>query len=408
MTAAAEDAARRGDHRQRPRTARAPVMIPAQAHLDPRFKAFPNLPRGRVRVDPRRADPRPREARGRAERAHARAARVLGGRDRPARSRSPRRSRSRSSTPSSTRRRSGAWSGARGAGADLGGGLGVALPRGVARGDRQDDDGRASARPERRSCSRTAKIAWPEGRAGEHAVRMPLRWKRPADRRARRATATRRSPTRSGQLLALDRPPRGGRARARPRGDARRARPGDPPPRQEQPADGRVAAAAAGAGATSVDPRQGARRLGQPDPRDRGRARGADRAPRRRRRPRRAARAAAGDARAGARRATSGRGRRSSRSRWPGNRATALALVFSRAACRTRSSTAAARCAIELARSGTATSCSRSPTTARGIDGRRRTGTGLSIVRALVRDELGGTLSLGADGGLRAEVVFPA
>ena len=35
-------------------------------------------------------------------------------------------------------------------------------------------------------------------------------------------------------------------------------------------------------------------------------------------------------------------------------------------------------------------------------------GTGLSIVRALVRDELGGTLSLESDGGLRAEVVFPA
>ena len=35
-------------------------------------------------------------------------------------------------------------------------------------------------------------------------------------------------------------------------------------------------------------------------------------------------------------------------------------------------------------------------------------GTGLQIVRALVRDELGGTLSLGGDGGLRAEVRFPA
>jgi two-component sensor histidine kinase len=35
-------------------------------------------------------------------------------------------------------------------------------------------------------------------------------------------------------------------------------------------------------------------------------------------------------------------------------------------------------------------------------------GTGLSIVQALVRDELRGTLSLESDGGLRAEVVFPA
>jgi two-component sensor histidine kinase len=35
-------------------------------------------------------------------------------------------------------------------------------------------------------------------------------------------------------------------------------------------------------------------------------------------------------------------------------------------------------------------------------------GTGLSIVEALVRDELRGTLSFANDGGLRAEVVFPA
>jgi two-component sensor histidine kinase len=42
-----------------------------------------------------------------------------------------------------------------------------------------------------------------------------------------------------------------------------------------------------------------------------------------------------------------------------------------------------------------------------GIDG-APSGTGLSIVEALVRDELGGTLSLADDGGLRAEVVFPA
>ena len=35
-------------------------------------------------------------------------------------------------------------------------------------------------------------------------------------------------------------------------------------------------------------------------------------------------------------------------------------------------------------------------------------GTGLSIVRALVRDELRGTLALTGDGGTRAEVVFPA
>jgi two-component sensor histidine kinase len=43
----------------------------------------------------------------------------------------------------------------------------------------------------------------------------------------------------------------------------------------------------------------------------------------------------------------------------------------------------------------------------RGIEG-EGTGTGLSIVRALVRDELRGELTLETDGGLRAEVAFPA
>jgi two-component system, sensor histidine kinase PdtaS len=42
-----------------------------------------------------------------------------------------------------------------------------------------------------------------------------------------------------------------------------------------------------------------------------------------------------------------------------------------------------------------------------GITG-EESGTGLSIVRALVRDELRGTLDLQSNGGLRAEVVFPA
>ena len=36
------------------------------------------------------------------------------------------------------------------------------------------------------------------------------------------------------------------------------------------------------------------------------------------------------------------------------------------------------------------------------------TGTGLSIVRALVRDELRGELELRDEAGTRAEVVFPA
>jgi two-component sensor histidine kinase len=43
-----------------------------------------------------------------------------------------------------------------------------------------------------------------------------------------------------------------------------------------------------------------------------------------------------------------------------------------------------------------------------GIDTEPSAGTGLSIVRALVRDELRGTLDLRSGGGTRAEVIFPA
>ena len=43
-----------------------------------------------------------------------------------------------------------------------------------------------------------------------------------------------------------------------------------------------------------------------------------------------------------------------------------------------------------------------------GLDDDPAQGTGLSIVQALVRDELRGTLELGSGPGTRAEVVFPA
>ena len=148
--------------------------------------------------------------------------------------------------------------------------------------------------------------------------------------------------------------------------------------------------------ADDLEPRKALERLGQPHPRDRGRARGADRAARRRRRARRAARAPAGDARPGARRRKYGRAALEPVS-LAGDRATALALVFSellaeraRARRRARSGSSSP--------GGTATSCSRSPTTARGRTA-SGDGTGLSIVRALVRDELGGTLELGATAG---------
>ncbi len=89
-----------------------------------------------------------------------------------------------------------------------------------------------------------------------------------------------------------------------------------------------------------------------------------------------------------------------------GQRATALALVFSElfqnalehggAAVRIELSQRGAEAVLAIADDGD------------GIAGDAEDGTGLSIVRALVRDELGGTLELRGGDGLRAEVVFPA
>ena len=199
---------------------------------------------GRVPVDPRRADPRAREARGGAQRPHARAALVLAGRDRaPARDRRAGRAVDRAREALLARAAPGR--GAGGAGADLRGGLRVALPRGVARGDREDDDGRGLGH------RRRARARGRQDRVAGGAVRRPCRadaaaLEAPADRRARRGS--RLALHRRGARTALvDRAPCGGRAGARARRDARRARSGDPSPRQEQPADRRVAAAAAGA-----------------------------------------------------------------------------------------------------------------------------------------------------------------
>jgi two-component sensor histidine kinase/putative methionine-R-sulfoxide reductase with GAF domain len=88
-----------------------------------------------------------------------------------------------------------------------------------------------------------------------------------------------------------------------------------------------------------------------------------------------------------------------------GDRATALALVFSELL---QNALEHGGCAvrIELAqRNGNVTLAIADDGT--GIAG-APAGTGLSIVDALVRDELGGTLTLEDEGGLRVEVVFPA
>ena len=276
---------------------RAPVMIAEQAHLDPRFKQFPNLPEDEyesILAVPILARD---DARGRAQRPHARAADVHRRRDRaPRRDRVAGRADDRARE--ALRARAAARRRARGARADLRGRLGVALPRGVARGDREDDDGVAARdRGGARARGREDRVARGARRRVRRSAAAAL--EAPADRRARlrprHAVLRRRRGAARG-----DRAPRGGRARARARGHARRPRPGDPPPRQEQPAVGRVAASAAGARGERR-PAEGAAGLGQPDPRDRGRARGADGASRGRRRPRRARRPAAGDARPGAR-----------------------------------------------------------------------------------------------------------
>jgi two-component sensor histidine kinase/putative methionine-R-sulfoxide reductase with GAF domain len=88
-----------------------------------------------------------------------------------------------------------------------------------------------------------------------------------------------------------------------------------------------------------------------------------------------------------------------------GNRATALALVFSEL-FQNALEHGGASVRIELAQRNGDVVLAIADDGA-GIEDAPQ-GTGLSIVQALVRDELGGTLVLADDGGLRAEVVFPA
>jgi len=88
-----------------------------------------------------------------------------------------------------------------------------------------------------------------------------------------------------------------------------------------------------------------------------------------------------------------------------GQRATALALVFSEL-FQNALEHGGGTVRIELAQRDGDVALSITDD-GRGLNG-GRDGTGLSIVRALVRDELQGTLELSSEGGLRAEVVFPA
>jgi two-component sensor histidine kinase len=88
-----------------------------------------------------------------------------------------------------------------------------------------------------------------------------------------------------------------------------------------------------------------------------------------------------------------------------GNRATALALVFSEL-LQNALEHGGEEVRIELARRDGEVVLSIADDGS-GIEG-EAAGTGLSIVRALVRDELQGRLDLHNDRGTRAEVVFPA
>jgi hypothetical protein len=154
---------------------RAPVMIAAQAHLDARFKQFPNLPEDEYES----ILAVPILARDTLEGAPTSptACAPYGRRDR-----APRRHRLAGRADDRAREalRAGATScrRARGARSDLGGGVRVALSRGVAGGDREDDDGVSACDGRRaRARGREDRMA---GRSSRrvHVVWLPLRWKR--------------------------------------------------------------------------------------------------------------------------------------------------------------------------------------------------------------------------------------
>jgi two-component system, sensor histidine kinase PdtaS len=89
----------------------------------------------------------------------------------------------------------------------------------------------------------------------------------------------------------------------------------------------------------------------------------------------------------------------------PGARATALALVFAEL-LQNALEHGGPRVRVELTRRGSEVELAIADDGAGIADG-GPSGTGLSIVSALVRDELRGTLELSSNGGTRASVVFP-
>ena len=91
----------------------------------------------------------------------------------------------------------------------------------------------------------------------------------------------------------------------------------------------------------------------------------------------------------------------------PGARATALALVFAEL-LQNALEHGGQRVRVELSRADGGNVVLAIEDDGGGVSEGAASGTGLSIVEALVRDELRGTLELRSDDGTRAEVVFPA
>ena len=243
------------------------------------------------------------------------------------------------------------------------------------------------------------RIAWPEGRSGAHAVRLPLRWRGRAigelvvdrdtpfsadDRQLLDAIANQAAVALEHGRMAL----RGVLAQEihhRVKNNL-------------QTVASLLRLQARGRRRRSAE---GARRLGQPDPRDRRRPRGADGAPRGRRRPRRASRPTAGDARPGP-------CRREGRDRRPGarrarratrdvSRSRLLGALLERSRARRRPDLAL------LWGATGATSFSRSPTTARAC-GTRPTEPGSPSSARSSATSSAGSLELTAEGGLRVDV----